>query len=65
MSAAPSTSKTTTAFKLEESVINDKITILQQSEIKEFETRSNYNVVLQQLTLKTLQTRSRLEQMTK
>jgi len=62
MSAAPSTSKTTTTFN---SDINDKIIVIQQSEINEFETRGNYNVVLQQLKLKTLHTRSRLEKMNK
>jgi hypothetical protein len=42
---------------------NDKVSLLQQSEINDLETRSNFNVVLQQLKLKTLITKSRLENM--
>jgi len=60
-----SISKTPAASKTQTIVTNEQIIRLQQSEITEFETRSNFNVVLQQLKMKTLQSKTRLDNMTK
>ena len=62
---ASSTYKTTTSSKSQANVSCEQITRLQQSEISELETRSNFNVVLQQLKMKTLQNKTRLDSMTK
>ena len=60
-----SISKTPTISKAQTAVTNEQLIRLQQSDITEFESRSNFNVVLQQLKMKTLQTKTRLDNMSK
>lgn len=58
-----STSKATSVSK--SIITNEQVLRLQQSEINEFETRTNFNTVLQQLKMKTLQNKTKLDNMTK